>query len=106
MALSKQAVREQVWRAMTEARVGRFPLPLQGRIPNFEGAERAAQRLAGLEVWRQARTIKVNPDSPQRPVRQLALEASNPSQIPNYATNWCFDTASPKRYNSPVLIGS
>lgn len=74
MPASKQEIRERIWRAMTEAGVGRFPLPLTGRIPNFEGAEVAAQRLAELDVWRQARVIKANPDAPQRPVRWRALE--------------------------------
>ena len=44
-----------VWKAMEEARVGRFPLPLVGRIPNFQGAEQAAHRVAGLEVYRKAK---------------------------------------------------
>lgn len=75
MTISKQAIREQVWQAMTEAGVGRFPFPLKGRIPNFAGAEEAADRLAQLDLWQRAQTIKANPDSPQRPVRQRALEA-------------------------------
>lgn len=52
--------------------VARFP-GTRGRIPNFVGAEAAAERLAGLESWRSARTIKANPDSPQLPVRARAL---------------------------------
>jgi 5-formyltetrahydrofolate cyclo-ligase len=72
---SKQEVREEVWRKMSAAGVGRFPFPLKGRIPNFKGAEDAARRLAKLAVWQRAETIKANPDSPQRPVRQQALDA-------------------------------
>ncbi len=74
MPVSKREIRQRIWRAMTEAGVGRFPLPLTGRIPNFEGAEAAARRLAELEVWQQARVIKANPDAPQRSVRRRALE--------------------------------
>ncbi len=69
----KGAIRERVWAALTEARAARFP-GARGRIPNFVGAERAARRLAGLPVWQAARTIKANPDAPQRLARQLALE--------------------------------
>jgi len=74
MPVPKQEIRQRIWRAMTEAGVGRFPLPLTGRIPNFEGAEAAARRLAELDVWRRARAIKANPDAPQRPVRWRALQ--------------------------------
>ncbi len=58
---------------MEERGVARFPLPVRGRIPNFVGAEKAAENLARLEVWRRAKVIKVNPDSPQQPVRLRAL---------------------------------
>jgi 5-formyltetrahydrofolate cyclo-ligase len=53
--------------------VSRFPGPA-GRIPNFVGAEAAAERLRGLEQWEAATTVKANPDSPQLPARQRALE--------------------------------
>ena len=58
---------------MSAARVARFP-GAAGRIPNFSGAEAAAERLRGLPEWRNARTLKANPDSAQLPVRQRALE--------------------------------
>jgi 5-formyltetrahydrofolate cyclo-ligase len=70
---AKAALREQVWAAMSAARVARFP-GAAGRIPNFTGAEAAAQRLRDLPEWRRARTLKANPDSAQLPVRQRALE--------------------------------
>src|SRR5919197_766387 len=67
---AKAALREQVWSAMTVARVP----GAEGRIPNFAGAERAAELLRGTPEWRQARTVKANPDAAQWPVRQRALE--------------------------------
>jgi 5-formyltetrahydrofolate cyclo-ligase len=70
---AKAALRDQVWAAMSAARVARFP-GAAGRIPNFSGAEAAAERLRGLPEWRDARTLKANPDSAQLPVRQRALE--------------------------------
>ncbi|GGM59931.1 5-formyltetrahydrofolate cyclo-ligase [Longimycelium tulufanense] len=70
---AKADLREQVWAALTDARVTRFP-GARGRIPNFTGAEAAAGRLRDTAVWRGARTVKANPDSPQWPVRQRALE--------------------------------
>ena len=68
----KQAVRERVWGLLARERVARFP-GARGRIPNFIGAERAAERLAELPEWRAARVVKANPDSPQLPVRRRAL---------------------------------
>src|SRR5580698_10680932 len=58
---------------MTAAKVARFP-SAPGRIPNFTGAEAAAERLRATREWQAARTLKSNPDSAQLPVRQRALE--------------------------------
>jgi 5-formyltetrahydrofolate cyclo-ligase len=69
----KAALRQEVWSAMSAARVARFP-GAAGRIPNFSGAEAAAERLRAMPVWRRASTVKANPDSAQLPVRQRALE--------------------------------
>jgi 5-formyltetrahydrofolate cyclo-ligase len=70
---AKGAVREEVWAALKVPGVSRFPGP-GGRIPNFVGAEAAAERLRRLDAWHSAATLKANPDSPQLPVRQRALE--------------------------------
>jgi 5-formyltetrahydrofolate cyclo-ligase len=70
---AKAALRDEVWSAMSAARVARFP-GAAGRIPNFTGAEAAAQRLRGVQAWQHARALKANPDSAQWPVRQRALE--------------------------------
>jgi 5-formyltetrahydrofolate cyclo-ligase len=70
---AKADLREQVWAAMSAARVARFP-GAAGRIPNFTGAERAAELLRSTPEWSAAATIKANPDSAQWPVRQRALE--------------------------------
>ena len=68
----KQRLRELIWRRLEEAGVAGFPPPY-GRIPNFRGAEAAARRLAELWEWKLAEVVLVNPDSPQRYVRELAL---------------------------------
>jgi 5-formyltetrahydrofolate cyclo-ligase len=70
---AKAALRDEVWSAMQAAKVARFP-GAAGRIPNFSGAEAAAERLRGLPAWHDAATLKSNPDSAQLPVRQRALE--------------------------------
>ena len=70
---AKAALRQDVWAAMRDARVARFP-GAEGRIPNFTGAEAAAERLRATPMWQAASTVKANPDSAQLPVRQRALE--------------------------------
>jgi 5-formyltetrahydrofolate cyclo-ligase len=71
-AEAKQRVRERVWATLERERVARFP-GARGRIPNFVGAEAAAERLAESLAWRRARVVKANPDSPQLLVRRRAL---------------------------------
>src|SRR5919109_3664689 len=69
---AKAELRQEIWAALKAARATRFPSP-DGRIPNFVGAEAAAQRLAETTEWQHARTVKSNPDAPQLPVRVRAL---------------------------------
>ena len=71
-ARAKQAVRERVWALLERRGATRFP-GARGRIPNFVGAEAAAERLAELPVWKRARVVKANPDAPQLSVRARAL---------------------------------
>jgi 5-formyltetrahydrofolate cyclo-ligase len=67
----KQRVRERIWTALEREGASRFP-GARGRIPNFRGAEAAAERLAELPEWEAARVVKSNPDAPQLPVRRRA----------------------------------
>jgi len=70
---SKDQVRRNIWKAMEREGVSRFP-GAEGRIPNFAGAKLAAEKLAAHRLWKRARVIKVNPDSPQTHARRAALE--------------------------------
>jgi len=71
--MNKQELRERVWDELEESGQARFPFPPHGRIPNFAGADDAADRLADLDAWQAADAIKANPDAPQLPVRRRAL---------------------------------
>jgi 5-formyltetrahydrofolate cyclo-ligase len=70
---SKDKVRQEIWKAMDREGVSRFP-GAEARIPNFAGAKLAAERLASHRLWKRARVIKANPDSPQTHARRAALE--------------------------------
>ena len=69
----KQAIRERVWRMLEERNVASFPRPAYGRIPNFVGSNEACRLASTLPEFTRAKVIKVNPDSPQRYCRELAL---------------------------------
>lgn len=68
---AKEAVRDRVWCLLE--REGAVPEGSYGKIPGFHGAEATAERLAELDIWKRARTIKANPDWAQLPVRVRAL---------------------------------
>jgi len=53
-----------------------FPRPCRGRIPNFQGAGEAADRLKATDAFKTACVVKVNADKPQETVRVHALEVS------------------------------
>eukprot|EP00536_Pseudo-nitzschia_multiseries_P007263 jgi/Psemu1/304739/fgenesh1_kg.167_\ len=70
----KWQLRKRMWDYMEENDIARFPRPVHHRIPNFVDADLAARRLSELPEFRSARIIKVNPDTPQRPVRHCVLQ--------------------------------
>lgn len=90
--MEKQAIRERVWDGLEERGAARFPFPPHGRIPNFAGADQAADRLAETTAWRTASTVKSNPDAPQRPVRRRALEGGKTvyMAVPRLRDEQCF----------------
>lgn len=67
----KYAIRDAIWSRLETAAV--VPGLVHGKIPDFTGADEAARRLAELDVWKLARTVKITPDHPQQPVRERAL---------------------------------
>jgi 5-formyltetrahydrofolate cyclo-ligase len=70
----KWKIRKRIWDLMEEKDIARSPRPVHHRIPNFDGAELAAERMSMLPEFKDAKCVKVNPDTPQRPVRHLVLE--------------------------------
>jgi len=74
--LTKEDIRVRVWRLMEEENIATFRKPVYYRIPNFVGAEKAAQNLRDLPEYKSARVVFCNPDSPQRPVREMVLRDS------------------------------
>lgn len=70
----KWVIRKRIWDLLEARDIARPPRPVHHRIPNFDGADRAAARLATLPEFIDAKCVKVNPDTPQKPVRFRVLE--------------------------------
>lgn len=81
-AVTKESIRQRIWSYMEANNIARFPRPVHHRIPNFEGAEKACTKVKQLKEYQIARTIKVNPDSPQKQIRFLILEDNKILLVP------------------------
>lgn len=105
MGDSKNEIREEVWRSLEKEGVVLFP-GARGRIPNFRGAEMAARLLSTSVEWQKARHIKANPDSPQRPVRYLALRSGKIiyMAVPRLREKKCFLKLDPSRISNRNIL--
>ncbi|MCD6542348.1 MAG: 5-formyltetrahydrofolate cyclo-ligase [Thermoplasmata archaeon] len=72
--MDKKEIREWMWDKLEKEGISRFP-GARGRIPNFVGAEKASRRLEKLSAWKKAEVVKINPDSPQKEARYMALSS-------------------------------
>ena len=101
---TKDQVRRDIWKAMEREGVARFP-GAEGRIPNFAGAKLAAEKLAGHRLWKRARVLKVNPDSPQTHARRMALEEGKTiiMAVPRLRDVHPFRLLDPKKLSSKQL---
>ncbi|XP_041985177.1 methenyltetrahydrofolate synthase domain-containing protein [Aricia agestis] len=80
--ITKHFYRVKVWRHLESSYLAMFPRPVYNRIPNFKGANEAAAKLAELDVFKNATSVKVNPDKPQEAVRVLCLEQDKTLYVP------------------------
>ncbi|MGH7896090.1 MAG: 5-formyltetrahydrofolate cyclo-ligase [Candidatus Binatia bacterium] len=102
--MTKAEIRDKVWTTIEREGASRFPWA-RGRIPNFVGAEQAAQLLRELAVWRRALVVKVNPDAPQLAVRRLALSEGKIlyMAVPRLRAEKCFVELDPQRFPKGVV---
>ena len=103
----KDVIREYMWTALEQAGVVRTR-NVHDKIPDFRGSEEAADRVADLEVWRNARVIKSNPDKAQRPLRQRALEEGKIvyMAVPRLRSEQCFVELDPAKLDIPPAKAS
>jgi 5-formyltetrahydrofolate cyclo-ligase len=86
----KDKLRTEIW-SLLKQQAASIGDPF-GHIPNFVGAELAAEKLATLPIWQQAKTIKCNPDAAQIPVRIRALQEGKRlyMAVPRLTDDRCF----------------
>ncbi|XP_075432584.1 methenyltetrahydrofolate synthase domain-containing protein isoform X1 [Ascaphus truei] len=79
---TKGDIRQKVWDYIEKNNLADFPRPVHHRIPNFKGAARASAKLPNLQAFKAAKTIKINPDTPQKNARFLTLEDHKTLLVP------------------------
>jgi 5-formyltetrahydrofolate cyclo-ligase len=97
----KDFFRNLVWTALQTEGAARSNR-VRDRIPDFHGAQDAARLVFELPTWQQARAIKSNPDRPQRPLRQRALEEGKVlyMAVPRLRSEQCFVELDPATLNA------
>lgn len=96
--MTKDAIRHKVWARVTAAGVARFP-SVYGRVPNFAGAQTAANLLARLTIWKRAKVVKMDASAPQLPIRRAALQQGKILYLPlpGLRSERCFLELDPAR---------
>ena len=100
---AKQEVRNRIWALLERDGAAKPPGTVVGKIPNFLGAEAAAEQLAALPVWQTAQVVKANPDKAQRAVRAKALAEGKVlyMAVPRLADELPFYLLEPERLTIP-----
>jgi len=101
--VEKGRIRERIWKLLEDKEIARFPRPVYGRIPNFLGAEEAAQKFIALPEFQRANVVKVNPDSPQNPVREAVLSSRKVLIMPTPRLREGFLVLDPKTISKQAM---
>ena len=98
--ITKDEIRELVWSAIENAGAAHTE-NVHDRIPYFRGTSEASLRIFKLEIWQKAQFIKGNPDRPQGPLRQRALEEGKTvyMAVPRLKQERCFVKLDPAVIN-------
>lgn len=79
---TKAEIRQRIWNYIERNDLANFPRPVHHRIPNFKGANAAGEKVTFMDEFKNAQTVKVNPDKPQEFVRYKALEERKMLLVP------------------------
>ena len=102
--MSKDEIRHKIRTRLRLSGVVRFP-GVESRVPNFVGAERAAQLLRELPMWKRARVVKIDAEAPLLPLRRAALREKKIVYltVPRLCGERCFVELDPEKLGSKVL---
>lgn len=103
---SKEEIRKKIWNLLEKHNIALFPKPIFGRIPNFKGADIAAEKLSTIPEFTSAEVIKISPDSPQRKVRELALKQGKKILVPTPRLKGEFYLLDGKKILNPEYIST
>nr|CAI5867457.1 unnamed protein product [Callosobruchus analis] len=73
---------------LQENKIALYPGPYF-RIPNFKGAEKAAEKLIELPEFKEVKSVEVNPDKPLEPSRRVVLENGKDLYVPSPRIQGC-----------------
>lgn len=97
------------WRQRVRTRIKRagaasFPT-LHYRAPNFRGADKAAQLLLDLPMWKRARVVMFDCDPPQHSLRRAALRENKIIYLtaPKLRGERCFIELDPEKLGRRIL---
>jgi len=102
--MTKDEIRQKVRTRLKLAGVARFP-GVDACIPNFVGAERAAQLLCELPMWKRAKVIHINCEAPQLALRRAALREGKIVYVavPRLRSERCFIELDPERLGARIV---
>lgn len=79
---TKDSLRQKIWQSLTDSGDAVDEGGPFHKIPNFVGAEAAAEQLRKLPIWKAAKVVKSNPDPPQAFIRKFALDDGKRVYVP------------------------
>lgn len=72
--MSKDRLRDKIWRLLEEKNIADFPRPCFGRIPNFVGSRQASERIREISEFGPAGCVFCAPDFVLKHLREIILE--------------------------------
>lgn len=79
---SKKEIREKIWDYIEKYDIVEFPKPVFNRIPNFKGADKAAEKILEMKEFQNAKVVTVNPDKPQETIRYFTMQKDKDLLVP------------------------
>lgn len=71
---SKDEIRKEIWKYMEKNNLVSFPRPCYGRIPNFVGSEKVAEKLYQIKEFLKAKGVFSAPDNVLKEARRIVLK--------------------------------